>query len=121
MSIKTVIESGVVVNTIDNGDKLEDIGLYIAQNICEWEKMPVLWDVENFRFETLDPEKIRTFIRKKALLSQKRSGLKTAILVENDLGYGMMRMFQVIAETNIKIKFGVFRTKDEAFEWINEE
>ena len=46
-----------------------------------------------------------------------RAGVRRAIVAAGDLGYGLSRMFEVLA-TNGEIESGVFRNYDEALAWV---
>ncbi len=120
MSITSVIESGVVINAVEECDTFDDIFDYVAQHVDAWVNRQVLWDMTLFNFQSIDSQSIRSFIQKGASLSEKRLGLKTAFLVDSDLAFGMMRMLQILAEESLKIEFGIFRSKDEALRWISE-
>ena len=42
----------------------------------------------------------------------------TAIVTQNDVFFGMARMFQILSELQGGPSFGVFRKRDEALEWL---
>ncbi|MFC1554689.1 hypothetical protein ACFL7D_08660 [candidate division KSB1 bacterium] len=120
MSIYSVIEGNVVVNTVDENDTLNDIFDLISKNIDEWVGYKLLWDLSIFNFLKIDSDSIHSFIQKIAPLSEKHSGQKDAILAKTELGFGMMRMLQILAENKYKIEIKVFREKDEALKWLKE-
>jgi hypothetical protein len=120
LSISSVNETGIIINSVEESDTLDDIIGYITQHVAEWSSHQVLWDLTLLDFNVINSESIRSLIQKGLSLSEKRTGLKTALLVDNDLGFGMMRMLQILSEERLKIEFGVFRGKDEALEWLNE-
>ena len=118
MSTTSVNESGVIINEAEEFDTVDDIIDFVAQHIHEWVNHQVLWDMTLFDFLSIDSQVISYIIRKAAPLSEKRSGLKTAILVESDLGFGMMRMLEMMGDEDIKMDIGVFRNRDEALNWL---
>ena len=120
MSITTIIDADVVINSVGDSEAFEDILEYLAQNLGTWGNRQVLWDVTSFNFQSVGPQSIRSLISDGISLSEKRSGLKTAILVDSDLGYGMMRMLQILAEERFKTSLGLFRSKDQALEWLSD-
>ncbi|MDP6634801.1 MAG: hypothetical protein QGG42_07885 [Phycisphaerae bacterium] len=119
MSITSVIERGVVVNTVEQVDTFGDIFDFIANHIDSWKENQVLWDIRRFDFESIDSRSIRSFLRTAASVSETRSGMKTAIFVDSDIGFGMMRMLQILAEANIPVELGVFRNKERAIAWLH--
>ena len=121
MSRTSINESGVVINVAEEIDTIDDIFAYVSQHIDSWVDSDVLWDLSLFDFQTLDSKDIRNLIQKGSLLSKKRLGLKTAFLVTSDLGYGMMRMLQIMAEGELKFEIGVFRSneQDQALAWLS--
>ena len=121
MSISSVIESGVVLNSVDASDTFEDIFFFVGRHVDSWGESQVLWDLTLFDFESTHTHSIASLVSRGALMSQKCSGLKTAVIVCSDLGFGMMRMFQSMAEEKIQIEFGVFRTKPDALAWLSGE
>ena len=121
MSITSIYEAGVYIRSVEHGDTLDDIVDYVSCHIDEWSKSPALWDMTLFNFQAIDQDSIRFFISKGKSLTKKRSGLKTAFLVDSDLGFGMMRMLQLIADEKVYVKFSVFRSKDKALQWLAEE
>lgn len=121
MAITNAIESDLVINAVEEGDTLSDIIEFVSNNIDSWGSRQVFWDATLLDFQSIDSASIQSFVKKGAPFSEKRAGLKTAILVDSDFAYGMMRMFQIIAEGRMKIEYGVFRDKESAIEWLRDE
>jgi hypothetical protein len=64
-------------------------------------------------------EAIVNFVRDNA---HKRSGGKTAIIALKDLDFGITRMLMTFAEMkDVSLEAEVFRSFDNAIEWLNEE
>ncbi len=120
MSILTKLENKIVINTTQGSDTFEDILSYISLRIDDWVGKNVIWDVNSLDFSKVKSQSIQPFILNGQLLSEKRKDLNTAIIVESDLGFGMMRMLQLLSEGQIRFKFGVFRSKSEAMKWLGE-
>ena len=119
MPITIFEESGIVINVAQKTDTLDNIVDYISQHIESWVNYNVIWDVTLLEWESINSQSIRSFVQNTILLSNKRLGHKTAILANSDVGFGMMRMLQMLAEEKNKIEFRVFRTKAQALSWIN--
>ncbi len=119
MTITSFSERNIVFNAVEEGDTLDDLFDFASEHVDTWGRGQVLWDMTLFDFPSLDSNSVRSLVNRGAPLSEKRSGLKTAILVDSVLGFGMMRMLQLLAEEQFKFHFGVFRNRDEAIEWLN--
>ena len=120
MSITSVIEAGVVFNSVEDDDTLEDIIDYIDHHVDAWGNRHILWDMTLFNFQSLDQHSIRSFKLSVEKISRKRTGLKTAILVNSDLGFGMTRMYETLVEEKNKEKSHIFKSKDQAFKWLSD-
>ena len=84
MCVTRSIEKNIVYNEIEKDDTLDDIFEFISENIDEWKSHQVLWDMTLFAFRTISAASTRSLIEKSALISQKRSGRKSAIFI-NDI------------------------------------
>lgn len=120
MSIESTKIKGIVINTMGHQDSLDDFLQYIENHIHNWADSQVLWDMTLLDFDTIEGSAVRNTITRGRKMSKQRSGLKTAFVVKSDLGFGMMRMFQMIAENKIGIEFGIFRDRQEALCWLEE-
>jgi len=118
MGITSSIEQDTIVNTADPEATLAEVFDYVSGNIASWADKQVFWDLRLFDFTSIDAQSIRSFLGPAAPLSETRRGLKTAILVDSDVGFGMMRMLQILSEGKIQIELGVFRDRTEAFAWL---
>ncbi len=120
MTITSFSESNIVFNAVEEGDTLDDIFDFVSKYVDTWERRQVLWDMTLFDFPSLDSNSVRSLVNRGAPLSEKRSGLKTAILVNSMFGFGMMRMLELLSNGEFKFEFGVFRNKDAAIKWLND-
>ena len=118
MSTTRMSSSGIIINVVEQGENLDDVFLFVAKNIESWTKNAVLWDMSCLDFKNLSPESIHRLIEKGAMISKKRDGLKTAIVAETDLGFGMMRMLQILAIGTLKFELNVFRNHEAALLWL---
>ena len=62
---------------------------------------------------------VRAFVWRSASFSEKRTGLKAALFVDSDVGFGLMRMMQLFADKQFKFEFEVFRDKEQALHWLS--
>ena len=112
--------SGIVINVAQKTDTLDDIIDYVSQHIESWVDCNIIWDATLLDWESISSQSIRALAQNVILLSNKRLGSKTAIFVDSDVGFGMMRMLQMLADEKNKITFRVFKTKNQALSWLNE-
>jgi hypothetical protein len=66
----------------------------------------------------LTNEEIDEYMGKKAQYKDKFKGERTAVVVNNDLDFGISRIFYVKMD-NQKFEMNVFRTVDEALQWLD--
>jgi len=121
LSITSIYEAGVVINSVEDVDTLDDILDYVVQHVDAWGNSQVIWDMNLFNFQSICADSIHSFVSRAKPLSEKRPGIKNAIIVDSDLGFGMMRMLGMLSENNLKITINVFRSKDQALQWLNDE
>ena len=88
-----------------------------------WENRPtmnVLWDYRKgslARVSSVDLERMVDYV---TVHSEKRAGGKTAIVVSRDLEYGLLRVLGTLREIRkIPLQSEVFRSMEEAIEWLN--
>ena len=81
-----------------------------------------LWDLTGANVENIDRSSIRQFAKLVSERGHGRSGGKTAIVSSVDLGFGLARVYGVMADiTDQQIEVRVFRSIDEANAWVDED
>jgi hypothetical protein len=81
-----------------------------------------LWDFSHASMNSISSDAVRTMFALVQRLGSRRQGGKTAVVVPEDLGFGMARMFQIMSDTDdFPFKINVFRTYDEAKQWLLEK
>jgi hypothetical protein len=81
-------------------------------------EMPVIWDLRNVDltdFSTLDIRRVASGIF--STQEERGSDYKVALVADDDLAYGLSRMYAVYAD-QLPLNATVFRTMEEALEWI---
>jgi len=78
----------------------------------------ILWDARQLDVGEVSQEQIRKIIAYIGKKSASRQGGKAAWIAQDELGYGMGRMFESISDYNIDIQIQVFRNIQEAELWI---
>ena len=124
MPIDTVIDNdkGVIIHTVTGRITFEDItsSFEKATNHSDFVKsLPVLWDFRAADGTKITGNEIKTFIRFYESQSDKRSGIKAALLVSGDLEFGLLRMYEAQA-FNIPAQIEIFRNYDDAMQWVLE-
>ena len=108
---RLVISSGTGVLT------KEDIQGHMDRLLSDLEFDPTFSQLLDFREITaveFGPEEVRQFAQRKIYSSISRR----AFLVTNDLQFGLARMFETYRELNGETGIRVFRSLEEAMEWI---
>jgi len=120
MSIKTSIEDNYAILTPDSSEDLESILDFVSKNIQHWKDKNTLWDIRAFSFKNVSSQAIRAFTEKILPITKVREGLKTALVVDSDLSFGMTRMFQLQYNEKVNIDARIFMDQEEAFIWLTE-
>jgi hypothetical protein len=121
MPITTEIIDDIVYNAADGKTTSWELGDYIAHHACEWAHHGVLWNLCDVSWSRMTAHSVREI---KALVEKTRSmpiGIKTAILVDTLVGFGLSRMYQLLTDENGKYFIKVFRVQAEAIAWLREE
>ncbi len=78
----------------------------------------ILWDARKLDVSAVSQELIRSIIAHVNREAKGRHGGRAAWVAQDELGYGMGRMFESISDYNIDIKVQVFRNIREAELWL---
>ncbi len=78
----------------------------------------VIWDARNLNVGHVTEAEIRNIIRGLQKKSDPQKGGKAAWVVDNKLGFGLARMFQLISSDKLPIDIKVFYDLAEAKEWV---
>ena len=118
MTISHLSKDNIVINALEDGDDFGDFLRFIDTHIHTWKDVNVLWDMNKLDFDNVSSDAIRQLIHEGRHAARHRPNMKTAYVVHSDLGFGMMRMFALLAETDLPIIFSVFRDRDTATAWV---
>jgi len=81
----------------------------------------VLWDLTGISDILLTSKEVESIVAYLPRYDGKRPGGKTAFVVQEDLVYGMSRMFQIQNELrNSPYQVEIFHTIEEATKWLDE-
>ncbi len=79
----------------------------------------ILWDLSQANLNRLTAEDLKALVKAVKKFSHVRAGGKTAIVVSDDVSFGMGRMLEVFMELqNIPFQLRVFRDFSSASEWL---
>lgn len=82
--------------------------------------MDVFWNLCEADFSSLPTEDIRRFMEFVGDHWGKNDNSKAAIIVSNDLGFGLSRMYEMLLSSETSSKVNVFRGIDKANEWMKQ-
>ena len=83
--------------------------------------LDTLWDITEAEIPVGSADEISNLAQYVRNLSYARNGGKTAIISNNDLGYGMSRMLGTLYEMEkVRFEIQVFRSIDEATQWLGD-
>lgn len=125
MPIENFIDEnkGYVLHVLDGKPKVRDI-IQAASNRKKLPgfipKMPVVWDLREVDFSDFSLNDVR-HLAMEALLAKKERGwgFRLALVAEGDFEYGMSRMC-LAHFVDLALVSAVFRTMDEALNWIRD-
>lgn len=81
----------------------------------------VIWDLADANVSALSAADVEVLADHTVSRAHSRDEGKTAIIAPKDMGYGLSRMFQTLAGlAQHQAAVRVFRTRDDALEWIDE-
>jgi len=81
----------------------------------------VIWDLADANVSALSAADVEVLADHTVSRAHSRDEGKTAIIAPKDMGYGLSRMFQTFTDlAKHQAAVRVFRTRDDALEWIDE-
>lgn len=81
----------------------------------------VMWDLTRAELEHLREEDVRSIGETPRKFSEERNGGRTAIVAPTDLAFGLARMYEFISDpSEVLIEIQVFRSVEEATQWLEE-
>ncbi len=90
-----------------------------------WEGQPtmfLLWDFRKGSMAQLSYVDLERIVDYVTFHSEKRAGGKSAVVVSRDLEYGLARVLDTLRDIRkVHSQLGVFRSVEEANQWLDEE
>ena len=79
----------------------------------------ILWDFTEADFSKITSDDLRDLVQVAKKYSYKRAGGKTAFVSNENLSFGLGRMFEMLSEVeDIQFEYKSFRIMTEAKEWL---
>ncbi|REJ76947.1 MAG: hypothetical protein DWQ36_01960 [Acidobacteria bacterium] len=119
ITIDRETHSDIVVGRVIGEFEVED-AMQAARRIWELTSGPrrrILWDLRQseFSFQADEVRNLAESVRREA----PPGDLRTAFLVSRDLHFGLVRMFEMMRETEVS-QTGTFRDLEQALAWLRE-
>jgi hypothetical protein len=109
----------VVIRTCSEEVTIEDIGEHASLHINEVADKDVLWDLSEVNLSEFTVDAVMEFVSKYRYKAEIRSGRKTALVGMRDMEFAVLRMLETISGgERWAIHFKVFRSTEEAMEWL---
>ena len=121
VNIRTTCDQNKDLTTFKVTGKITETDLYdcLANYFGVNFTLSTLWDITEADIPAATVDEISNFAQYVRYLSDARKGGKTAIIANDDLGYGMSRMLGTFYELeNVPFEIQVFRSLDEGKAWL---
>ncbi len=120
--ITTKLENEIIINSVVGDVTVDDLIDHVIENMENWIGKPVLWELSKANLNNISTQEWEGIIQKIGHLSQERKGEKTALVSLEDFPFGILRMFEIIAENKaLAIHFQTFREIKKAKKWLLEK
>ena len=81
--------------------------------------MSVIWDTRQADISKISQDDMRVISSHIARLTKERGAGKGALVVPDDISFGVSRMGEMITEKSVTVTVRVFRSMEDAEKWIN--
>lgn len=117
---KTIIkEKNISVFSVHGNFRLDQLINEIDRLCATDVTLHALWDFSNADFSAIMRSDVEIIIEHTRKYVNLRKGGKSAIVVSRDFGFGMARMYDILAELkDSPVEYSVFRDINEATNWI---
>ena len=105
----------VVTGTVTSEDVIRGLRDFYATTCTA----NALWDFSGSNLQDARLEQLAAVLAAAKAYGHLRQGGKTALVVPSDLGFGLARMYESMAELkNHPVEHGVFRSRTDALAWL---
>ena len=81
-------------------------------------EMNVIWDLREADFSSISSKEVKSLMEYVGKRWGKSGNNKAALIVSQDLDYGMSRMYQILMEGVTPSQISIFKDINEAKEWM---
>ncbi len=126
MAIVKLQEEGFTNISVGADTSRSDLIEFVSSQYPEMSGSHTLWDLSLYNLDSSSANSARSIVNEYESISANASPTvklltkKCAILVNSDLGFGMARMFQTLADQRLNMEYRVFREKSEAVAWLTQ-
>ena len=115
-------DSGILVVVVEGPADVGSIVAYTGQHIDVWANNPrLLWDFRRMDFTNVSSYEIRNLTSLFSEANDRRSGGRSAMLVEDGHGFGLGRMVLTYSEIHkAPVEHQLFQSKRDAEAWLRE-
>ena len=117
INTKLKLRSHIIKGIID----ISKLSLYLKQLYSESNfnlEFNVFWDLREADFSKVSSEEVRSLMNYVSNTWGKSGKNKAALIVSQDLGFGLSRMYQMLMESSSSSRIAIFKEIDEAKNWI---
>jgi hypothetical protein len=119
---RSVNAEGITVFSVTGEVDAAEILDVLVPFLSESPTQLVLWDYREGSLQNMTSADLRRIVQRGAPLSESRQGGRTAILCNEDVDFGLSRMFQAFAELHpLPFEIRVFRDAADAYAWLKTE
>lgn len=123
MAIKTQRdeELDLITHIVSGTITLEEMLEALEQMYIDGPPRHIMWDMSDADVSNATSDTMRAFTSRAVELGTDRQG-KTAVVAPGDLAYGLARISGALTDlAEVSYTFRVFRTRQDALDWLVEE
>ena len=122
LKLEYLRDLNILIATVESSTTIEMFKQTINELISSIEYPPnvsTIWDLRKLDFDSIDSNFVKGLIAIRKGINNKRGNVKIAYVVNSDLSFGMVRMYQIYSEIEgLAQSIQIFRNLDDAKKWI---
>ena len=112
----------ILIATVEGSTTIEMFKQTINELISSIEYPPnvsTIWDLRKLDFYSIDSNFAKGLIAIRKGIDNKRGNVKIAYVVNSDMSFGMVRMYEIFSEIEgLAQSIQIFRNLDDAKKWL---